>query len=183
MPRRPKPQYVNRTSVSAEPRTPPPAPEGLGDAGLTAWDYVMRLHWISPERHRLSVDRYCRLQDFLAAAFAELKRAGLMQLGSHKQLRCHPITVEIRQLSAELRALEVELALTPSSASKAGVPLGDPGPTLQDLDREAGQAAADDPTEQLKSIGLLQQDWQSSPHVSEDDPRSGLRLIEGGDAS
>lgn len=152
MPRRPKPQYVDRASVSTEPRTPPPAPEGLGDAGLASWDYIMRLRWVSPERHRLAVDRYCRLQDFLAAAFAELDRAGLMQLGSHKQLKCHPITVEIRQLSAELRALEVELALTPSSASKAGVPLDSPARTNADLLREEEEAAADDPRD---ALGLL----------------------------
>jgi hypothetical protein len=80
--------------------------------------------------------------------------------------------------------LEVELALTPSSASKAGVSLGDPGPTLQDLDRMAAEDAADDdPIEQLKAIGPLKQDWEPSPVVPEDDPRFGLRLIEGGDAS
>lgn len=165
MPRRPKSQWLGRAPAEAgAPRTPPPAPDGLGEAGRAAWDFVFRQYWISPDRHRLLVERYCMLRDLLADAHAELRRGGpgLMVLGSHKQVKFHPAMVEIRQLSAELRALEVELALTPSSASKAGVPLGDPGPTLADLDRMAEEAAAED-----------------DPR----DPLGLLRVIEGGGAS
>lgn len=173
MPRRPKSQWLGRAPADAGVRrTPPPAPEWLGEPGRSAWEYIWGQYWVSPERHRLSVERYCRITDLAADAHAELKRAGLMQLGSAKQLRCHPVMVEIRQLSAELRALEIELALTPSSASKAGVPLGDPGPTLEDLDREAAAAATAD--DDFRS-------WLRSPEeLDDDDPIAGLRVIEGG---
>jgi hypothetical protein len=79
------------------------------------------------------VERYARLTDVLAASFAELERAGMMQLGSAKQLKCHPVMIEIRQLSAELRALDIELAATPSSSSKAGVPLELPPTNLDSI--------------------------------------------------
>lgn len=171
MGRKPSRHHGARFAAPVVPRTPPPVPEGLGAAGRAAWAHVWQQHWINADRHLLTVDRYCRLQDFLAEAFAEKERAGLMQLGSHKTLRCHPVTVEIRQVSAELRALEIELALTPSAAVKAGVPADDPGPTLEEIDRLAREDADDD-----DPLAFLRP-------INDEDPRIGLSLIEGGGAS
>ncbi len=133
MPRRPKPQFVPQLPAAETAAPPPDAPKDLGEAGRQAWDFLWDLPWVRPTRHRLAVERYARLTDVLAASFAELERAGMMQLGSAKQLKCHPVMIEIRQLSAELRALDIELAATPSSSSKAGVPLELPPTNLDSI--------------------------------------------------
>ena len=111
MPRRPKPQFVPQLPAAETAAPPPDAPKDLGEAGRQAWDFLWDLPWVRPTRHRLAVERYARLTDVLAASFAELERAGMMQLGS----------------------ADIELAATPSSSSKAGVPLELPPTNLDSI--------------------------------------------------
>jgi P27 family predicted phage terminase small subunit len=92
----------------------------LGEEGRKAWFYLWEQHWLNPRRHCRIATRYCQLQDLLAAAFAQVKRDGLMVKGSQGQLRIHPGMVEIRLLSTECRLIETELGLTPGSESRAG---------------------------------------------------------------
>ena len=119
MSRRPKAQLV-RLPVPTPPRETPTPPPSLGAEGLAAWEYVWRQPWIAPDRHALMVQRYCAIQDLMAAARAQIERDGLMVAGSLKQQRIHPLAVELRLLSVEARLTEVELGLTPGSASRAG---------------------------------------------------------------
>jgi hypothetical protein len=50
----------------------PTPPASLGEEGLAAWEYLWALHWLIPQRHLRIVQRYCRLQDLLAVAFAQV---------------------------------------------------------------------------------------------------------------
>lgn len=158
MSRRTKPQTRLLPELTVMRPTPEP-PSGLGEAGLDAWKFIWLHSWIIPERHRLLVVRYCRTQDLLNLAYAELERAGLMQLGSHKQLRAHPVMCEIRALSVECRLMEIEMGLTPASEAKAGVPQQLPRNTLDD------QIAA-----RRKLLG-------GDDECDRDDPRRGLRPV------
>lgn len=180
MGRRPKAQSgFAAHPVSRDLTKAPAAPESLRETGLAAWEYIWRQHWIDPDRHRLPVERYCRLRDLLEQAFAELERSGLMQLGSQKQLRCHPVLIEIRQLSDLARHLEVELALTPVSAAKARVPLERPAKSNADLLREAEEAVDGDEDPRSSLIELARRQRE----LDDDDPIAGLRVIEGGASS
>jgi len=88
---------------------------------LKAWEWVWSDDhtWVN-ERHLRIITRYCRIQDVLDQAFQQIKADGLMVPGSKGQLRCHPVSVELRSLSTESRLCEVELGLTPCAESKAG---------------------------------------------------------------
>jgi hypothetical protein len=59
------PTSANHTTAGA-------TPASLGEEGLAAWEYLWALHWLIPQRHLRIVQRYCRLQDLLAVAFAQV---------------------------------------------------------------------------------------------------------------
>lgn len=159
MSRRPKPSVTRLPPPTVRRPTPKP-PASLGAEGIAAWKYLWKLHWIVPERHRRTVERYCRMQDLLAAAHAQVDRDGLMTEGSHGQLRAHPAMAEIRMLTTESRLTEVELGLTPASESKAGVPAVLPRGVLDDvMDRRR------------RPLGAVDDDGD------EDDPRFGLKVV------
>lgn len=159
MSRRPRPHFKTPAAPSAA-RPVPPVPSDLGSAGAQSWSYLWRLDWLVEERHLHTVYRYCQLQDLLATAVAQVAADGFMVEGSTKQRRAHPAVAEIRQLATEARRTEIELGITPASASKAGVPVGVPAKSNADLLREAEEDSAADPRDAL-----------------------GLRVIEGGGAS
>lgn len=104
-----------------EPRPLPEPPPGLGDAGQAAWKRIWALHWIVPERHWQTVQRYCEMTDVMASSLAQVRKDGYMIEGSHGRKRAHHALTEIRHLATELRRTESELGITPSSESKAGV--------------------------------------------------------------
>jgi P27 family predicted phage terminase small subunit len=118
MSRRPKPKTG---ATSSGGRSVPTAPDTLGPEGLKAWEWVWSEDhtWIN-DRHLQLITRYCRIQDVLDQAFRQIKQDGLMVPGSKGQLRCNPVTVELRSLSTESRLCEIELGLTPCAESKAG---------------------------------------------------------------
>lgn len=148
-------------TAPAEPRPVPEPPPGLADAGKAAWTRLWSLHWIVPERHWQTVQRYCEMTDVLAASLAQVRVDGYMIEGSHGRMRAHHALTEIRHLATELRRTESELGITPASESKAGVE-----PYVSEADRERQIARRKNP-----GIGLHDDD------DDDDDPIAGLRLV------
>ena len=86
------------------------------------------------------------MQDTLAAARAQVAADGMIVTGAQKQPRPHPLLAEIRALVTESRLTEIELGLTPASASKCGVPaVPAPSPLDKHLARRRAHDEDDDP--------------------------------------
>jgi P27 family predicted phage terminase small subunit len=147
MSRRPKPKVGTPSSE----RPAPAAPDTLGPEGLRAWEWVWSADhtWIN-ERHLRLITRYCRIQDVLDRAFRQIEQDGLMVPGSKGQLRCNPVTVELRSLSTESRLCEIELGLTPCAESKAGA-----APKVPTLPKEPPTAEGARPSGPSSMLTLL----------------------------
>ncbi|GAB4959369.1 hypothetical protein MAHJHV55_06330 [Mycobacterium avium subsp. hominissuis] len=138
----------------------PDPPSGLADAGKAAWTRIWSLHWIVPQRHWQTVQRYCEMTDVLAASLAQVRVDGYMIEGSHGRMRAHHALTEIRHLATELRRTESELGITPASESKAGVE-----PYLDEVERDRQIARRKNP-----GVGLQDDD------VEDYDPRLSCKL-------
>lgn len=157
MGRMPKPHYRSAPRVAGP---PPETPENLGDAGLEAWRFIWSHSWVVPARHRLLVERYCRLRDLLQTALDQVAADGLMVEGSRGQRRVHPATVEVRALSHECRLIEGELGLSPASEARAGVPAQPTPGALEAAMASGGRPDDDDddddPRRHLMSVSVTQ---------------------------
>lgn len=142
-------------TVPPEPRPVPEPPPGLADAGKAAWTRLWSLHWIVPQRHWQTVQRYCEMTDVMAASLTQVKRDGYMIEGSHGRMRAHHALAEIRHLATELRRTESELGITPASESKAGVDAH-----VDEEDRERQIARRNNP-----GIGLQDDDEDYDPRA------------------
>ena len=122
---------ARRSAVSEvpEPRTPPPAPKGLGAPGARAWQAVMA--WtplLLPELDAVSAERFCSLVDERATISAELARGVVLEepivtpkgdvVGT--RVVANPAAAMLRQIDKALDALADRLGLVPAARSPHG---------------------------------------------------------------
>ena len=131
----PLPSRTRTRSPKATPvREAPPAPEGLGPAGRTAWTAVMSFAPLLLEHlDEVTVLRLCQALDEREALRAQLQAGYMLEepivsppgkvVG--ERLVINPAIPALRALDRSLDALAAALAITPKSRADLGLTLSD----------------------------------------------------------
>lgn len=146
MPRHPKPAPlranrervdVGLLAVSAPIAAGPPAPSGLLKATQAAWILFWRsplARIVHPDTDGHALTRLFSLYDERERAFRAVKRKRMVA-GSMGQPRANPLFSVVKDLDAQIVALEDRFGFSPRARLVLGVTLGDE-PTLDDLNAD-----------------------------------------------
>lgn len=108
------------TVLPAAPTVPPP-PDGLKDSGRRQWQQLWtEIPWLSPAADLNIVSRYCQMAELHTEIMSSITNDGLRAEGYKGQARPNPLITQATSIAKELRAIEQQLGLTPSSRSVLG---------------------------------------------------------------
>lgn len=100
----------------------PSAPKTLHAAGKAAWELLAALPegWIAPSDMTL-VQAFCETVDIRAQLMAVIQKEGVTTKSTKNTTMIHPALREIRNVNADLLAMQRQLALTPVARLRFGL--------------------------------------------------------------